>query len=552
MIKSLFLAVCLAFALSLPAAAQNVLHRGNGAEPGSLDPHFISGSWEFNIVGDMFLGLMTEDIRGEAIPGAAESFTRSADGRTYTFILREGATWSDGVPVTAEDFVFSFRRILNPETAAEYASLLYVIENAQAVNSGALAPEEVGVTALDARTLKIRLTNPAPYFIELLTHFTTYPVPAHVVSAHGKEWIKPENIVSNGPYTLVEWRSKDFIRLQKNPLFYDADNVAIEEVNFYPSSDQSAALKRFRAGEIDLNTGAPPQQLDWMRENMPEELRIAPYVAVAYLAINTRRAPFDDVRIRQALAMTIERELFTDCILRAGQSPAYAFVPPGIANYSSGAEMAFKGLSRDERLAQARALLEEAGFDRRNPLRFDFSYRENTTGRRIAVLLQAMWKEIGPVQAELLRTEVRVHYNNLRAADFDVGDAGWIADYNDAQNFLFLLEGSTGQMNYGQYNNADFNRLMQEAAVEQDLGARADLLRAAEEIMLTELPLVPLYFSVSLSLVHQYVSGWEDNVTNVHRTRYMRVDDRARAQRFGRSAPPAYPKLARVYGTGCG
>ncbi len=508
---------------SLLAQDVNVFHRGNGAEPDSLDPHKASGTWENNIIGDLFVGLMTDDIHANAIPGAAESWVISEDGLTYTFAIRKDHVWSDGVPVTAYDFEFALRRILNPVTAAQYASLLYVIKDAAPVNSGQIPVEELGVRALDDRTLEITLENPAPFFLQLLTHYTTFPVPKHIVELHGDAWIKPQNVVSNGAYVLKDWRPNDHVRTEKNPLFYDAANVQIQNVIFYPTPESTAALKRFRAGEIDLNNDFPAEQIEWLRENYPNETRIAPYMGVSYIIFNTQSPPFDRPKVRMALSMLLERHLITDKVRRVGEIPAFSFIPPGVSNYGDGPEMFFKDLPREERIEIARRLLKEEGFDDRNPLQFIYRHRENRDLRRSATVTRKLWQEAG-VRADLLQTEVKVHYNDLRTGNFAVADAGWIADYNDAQNFFFLLQSSSGQMNYGKYNNLEFDNLMDQAAQTMDLEERAAILRQSEQIVLDEMPLVPVFFSVSKSLVHTYVRGWEDNVVNIHRTRYISID----------------------------
>lgn len=507
------------------ALAQNdkLLTIGNGAEPDTLDPHKSTGTWESTIVGDMMMGLMTEDVYGKGIYGSAVSHEVSPDGLVYTFKIRDGLVWSDGVPVTAHDFVFSMRRILNPATASQYASLLYVIKNAEPINMGDMEGDGLGVRAIDDVTLEITLENPAPFFLELLTHQTTAPVPMHKVKELGESWVRAGNYVSNGAYTLKEWVPQGHVKLVKNELFYDAANVAIEEVVFIPTVDAAAALNMFRAGELDYNRGAPLQQIDWMKENIPDEFISHPYMGLSYIQLNTKKAPFDDPRVALALSMALEREVMTDKILRAGQTPAYAFVPPGVSNHEFGARMSFEELPLAERIQMAKDLLAEAGFDRNNPLTFEYKYREGIDGKRLAIVARAMWQRIG-VKANLLKVEVKTHYADLRVGDFEVADAGWIADYNDSQNFLYLLQTSTGQMNYGKYSNPAFDALMDEANQTLDLDHRANLMHQAEAIILDEQPLIPTFFASSQSLVHTYVKGWEPNVSHRHRTRYIYID----------------------------
>lgn len=500
-----------------------VLKRGNGAEPDTLDPHKATGTWENNIVGDMFIGLYTVNAAGQPMLGAAEAHTVSEDLLTHTFTIREGHVWSDGTPVTAHDFVFSLRRQLDPATASQYASLLYLIKNGQAVNTGQEPLEALGVSAKDDRTFVIELNYPAPYINTMLTHYTTYPVPKHVVEAHGARWIRPGTAVSNGAYVLDNWIPQDHVKVRKNPLFFDAENVQIDEVYYFPTTDSTAALKQFRAKELDLNTAAPLQQIDWMRENIPNELRIHPFMGVSYIVLNAQKPPFDNANVRMALSMALDRKVFTDDILRAGQIPAYSFVPPGVSNYRGGVEAIYKNMTMEERQTEARALLAEAGFDESNPLKFEYQYREGVDGRRIAVTTRDMWQEIG-VEAELIQGEVKTHYANLRTGNFKVGDAGWIMDYSDPQNLYFLLDSRSGPMNYGRYANPEFDRLMDLSNFEPDIEKRKDIFQQMEQILVEDQPLITTFFNSNTNLVHTHVKGWEDNVVNIHRTRFLRIE----------------------------
>ena len=523
LVLSAVLAVPLAGAPLVSAAAETAIRIANSGEPDSVDPHYVSGTWENRIVGAMFLGLTTEAPDASVVPGAAESWTVSDDGTVYTFTLRDH-NWSDGTPVTAGDFVFSLRRILDPETAAAYASLLYPIKNAEALNSGEMTGmESLGARAINDKTLEITLKAPTPYFIELLTHYTTFPVPKHVVEAKGNDWIKPDNIAVNGPYKLAEWVPNTEIKLVKNPAYYDADSVSIDSATFYPAEDRAAALKRFRAGEIDLMTDFASDQIDWLRENLPDETRISPYLGIYYYPVNTNRPPFDDVRVRQALSMAIDRETIMGKVMRTGEVSAYSFVPPGTGNYGNPAFVDWMDKPQDERVEQAKALLAEAGFGPDKPLEFTLRYNTSENHKKIAIAVAAMWKKVG-VKAELFNAEVKVHYNDLQENDFDVARAGWIADYNDAQNFLYLLQTSTGRQNYGRYSNAEFDRLMDEASVEADLDKRSALMKDAEAIAMGDQPIIPIYYYVSKNLVAQHVKGWVANTKDIHRIRYLSIE----------------------------
>jgi len=514
-------------ATAQPEVTEAVLHRGNGAEPVTLDPHGSAGTWESNILRDLFMGLYADGPDGEPILGSAEAHEVSEDGLVHTLTIREGLVWSDGVPVTAGDFEFALKRILDPNTAARYASLLYLIDGAEAINSGADPDlDNLGVTALDDRTLEIRLNRPAPFMPWLMAHVTMYPVPKHIIEQYGDDWTRPNRIVSNGPYTLTEWVPNDHITVVKNPLFYDADNIAIDEVVFYPTDDESAALRRFRAGELDMNSGFPSQQLDWLRENMPDETRIFNYIGTSYMAVNVREAPLNDLRIRRALALAIDRDIIATEILRKGQTPAYTLVPPEIPNYSP-PQADFASWTQQERIQEAQVLMREAGYGPDNPLRFQYRYRESVDNRRVAVAVARFWRDIY-VELDLVNTEPAVHYQDLEQGNFDVGDAGWIADYPDAENYLFLLDSSSGLLNYGGYNNSEFDALLAEAAQTSDLEARAAILARAEAITVEEMPLIPTTYSVSSNLVGPQVVGFEDNVVNIHPTRWLSLDESRR------------------------
>lgn len=524
MFRRTLVALAAAAALVLSAGAVT-LHRGNQNDPDTLDPHKASGSWESNILGDLFLGLTTEDINADPMPGAAESWTVSDDGLVWTFKMRAGAVWSDGTPVTAQDFEYSFRRQLDPATASQYASMLYDIVNAEPVNAGTMPLEALGVKALDDATLEIRLTHPATYLPQLLMHQITYPVPRHVVEQYGDDWVSPEHYVSNGPFKLVSFRPNDSVVLARNERFYDAANVKLDEVIFYPTDDGEAALKRFRIGELDLNVGFPSAQIDQLKRNMAAELRVATVVNVRYIVMNTLRPPFDDIRVRQAIGLAIDREVIAKQILRAGEVAAYSIVPPGTAGYANGPRLSFADRPMAERIAEAKRLLAEAGHGPDNPISFRFNYIGDADSRRMAAALQGMWAAVG-LKVELVVSEKKVHYNTVRAQDYDVAEANWFADFNDAKNFLFLAQPSAGDMNMSRYANQDYENLVRASDQERDPAKRMAIMQQAEAMMLEEAPLTPVFYGVSRNLVHTWVTGWADNLLNVHRSRFMTIEGR--------------------------
>ncbi len=497
--------------------AEKLLRIANMGEPASLDPHFVSGVWENRIVGEIFLGLTTEAQDGSIIPGAAESWKISPDGRVYTFKLRD-QMWSDGVKVTAEDFNYAYRRILAPETPAKYASLLYTIKNAEAFKRG--ETKDLGVKAVDEKTLEITLEGPTPYFLAQLVHYTAYPVPKHAVEKFGKDWTKPGNIVSNGAYMVTEWVPNDHIKAVKNPKFYDAAKVKIDAVVWYPGEDRAQAQKRLRANEVDICTDFASDQIELLKRELPKETKIAPYQGLYFFTLNTTRKPFDNKNVRLALSMAVDRDVIANQVLKTGEIPAYGYVPPNTANYPESVSASFKMMSQKDRDAKALELMKAAGYTPEKPLKFTISYNTSENHKKISIALASMWKKIG-VEAELSNAEVAVHYKNMEEANYDVARGGWIADYNDAQNFLFLVATSTGKLNYSRYSNPEFDWQMAEAAVNTDLKKRGEFLKKAEAIAIADMPMIPIYFYVSKNLVSQKVIGWKDTSRDIHRIRWL-------------------------------
>ncbi|HTI66409.1 MAG TPA: peptide ABC transporter substrate-binding protein [Caulobacteraceae bacterium] len=508
------------------------LHVGNTADPISLDPNKITSVQEDNIVSDMFVGLITDDAEGKGMPGAALSWTTSPDGLVWTFKLRD-SVWSDGAPVTAGDFVYAMQRLQNPKSASEYSYIAYVVKNAQAVNAGKAPPEALGMKALDPHTLQITLEHPAPYLPQLLKHQTFYAIPEHVVRKWGDAWVQPGHFVSNGPFTLASWDLGDRIRLVKNPRFYDAKNVCLDEVYYYPTIDAISAERRIRRGELHAQDDIQSNRIAFLKQpdQIPAYVRTNTWLGVMYLAFNENLPKFKDRRVRQALTMAIDREFIARKLLRGGQVPAFTFVPPGIANYPGGAEPYWAKWPLEQRQAQARRLLAQAGYTAKRPLKVDIKHRNTADPTLFMPAIQADWRAVG-VDVSLTQNESQIAYASYRTRDFEVADAAWIADFDDAINFLALHQSATGQQNYGDYKNPAYDALLAKADNDPDIASRAAVLVQAEHMMLEDAPVSPVYYYVSKNLVNPAVTGWIENIADHHRKRWVCFRD-ADARRRG-------------------
>ena len=514
-----------AFFTAGPALAEKHIYRGNAGEPKSLDPHRATGTWENHIIGDMIMGLYTEQADASPILGAADDAKTSEDGLRWTFHIRPH-TWSDGKKVTSNDFVFALRRILDPKFAAEYCELLYPIKNATKVNKGELPVTQLGVSAPDPETLIIELENPAPYLPQLLTHYTSFPLPQHVVEKHQSNWVKPGNMVSNGPFMLAEWRPHDHITLVKNPKFYDAASVKIDRVTFYPLEDDLAALKRYRAGEVDIQERWPLTEYKWLKENIPNETRSFTELSVTYVTFNMTKKPFNDARVRRAIAEAIDRKVLEkDVFFSAYGTEATSWLPPGLAGVDRSAHVSYAKQTMDARRADAKRLLAEAGYGPENPLKFTYNYINFPDAKRSAVAIQAMMRQIG-VTMELLPGEPKVHYDTLKTKNYEAASAAWIFDYSDAKNILYLFESTTVQQNYPGYKNPAYDEVMKRADAESNGEARAQLLGQANAMLVNDLPAAPVFNMYRRLLVKPYVLGLVENPRDVFRTRWMDIGDK--------------------------
>jgi oligopeptide transport system substrate-binding protein len=498
------------------AADPTVLHLGNGGEPQTLDPHRYNLRLEETILTDLFLGLTAMNARGEIVGGAAESWSVSQDGLRWIFELRRDLAWSDGTPLTAHDFVYSFRRLLNPATAASLAYFMYPLKHAKAVNAGDLPPDGLGVSAPSAHTLIVDLELPYPHLAERLLYPTGFAVPAHVIEKVGDSWVKPANWVSNGAYVLAEWRPQAHVKLTANSEFHEP--VSIRTVFYHPLANEQNAYNRYRAGEMHAIGGFPSNELAHVRENFSEHLRISPLLSMIYLVFNTQRPPFDDPRIREALSLVVQPALLTDKVQRTGNYPAKSFVPTLVTDYEN-AEPRFHELPMGERTERARALLAEAGHGPENPLTVTLRYYDGSDAKRTNLAITSFWREIG-VTTQLHHSELKVHFSDLRQGDFEVAQAGWIGENNPA-HYLDLLVSDAGNVNYGRFHNANYDSLMSEARRLPDVDARNKLMHDAETLVLNQFPVVPLWSIAVKRLVHPDLKGWSENHRDVHAVRFL-------------------------------
>ncbi len=503
--------------LALPAAAKE-LHRGNLAEPDTLDPAKWFTTYESEILRDLFNGLLQIDASGNEIPGAAESWTVSDDGMTLTFKLRADGKWSDGRP---DDFVLGFHRAFDPKTTSAYANFGYVIVNAREVVEGKAPVDQLGVRAIDPLTFEVKLREPSQTILWLFAGYPCFfPTPAHALAEYGEGWVQPGRMISNGPYKLQAWVPQDRITLVKNENYFDAGAVKIDTVFYYPTDDDAAAVKRFRAGELDLNPRFPPSMFQMLKREMPAETRTDPASWMGYLVFNHADPKFADERVRKALSLAIDRETIVKRVLNNGELPAWGVVPPGTRNFTSLGAGDFSAMPMAERQTEARRLLAEAGYGPGAPLTFTFMHRIGEANKRAALAVVDMWRSVG-VDARIEANEVKIHYARLREKQFEVADAGFSAP-PDAEYFIYLLK-SGSEVNFGGWSNAEYDRIANEGNRERDLQKRGAFYAAAEKIAIDDTALVPVYVPVNRALVQSWVTGYHANAVGYHPSRWLEV-----------------------------
>jgi len=499
----------------------STLQRGLNTDPESIDPHRARSVQAAEVLRDIGEGLVAYSATGELVGGAAESWSISDDGLTYTFNIRPEARWSNGDAVTAEHFVFSLRRLVDPATAAFYAQAVEAIVNAEAIIASEMAPSDLGVDVADDGTLVITLERPTPYLLSLLTHPSTFPVHPGSVAEHGAAFTRPENLLSNGAYMLKSWEPGSVLKLVRNKNYWNNAETLIEAVNYHVLTQEMTELNRYRAGEIDITASIPPDSFKQVREQYRNEMYIAPYLGVYYYGYNLTKPPFaGNAALRQALSMAIDRETLVEKVTGRGEAPAYSWVPPGVSNYDP-RRLSYADMTQDERNAAARRLYRDAGYSEDKPAQIELRYNTSDTQQRIALAVQSMWRDVLGVETTLINEEFQVLLANMREAEVtQVFRSSWIGDYNDAHTFLSVLQGGSPS-NMPRFANDEYDDLMRRAAEQVDPLARQLYLEEAERVLLGEHAVIPLYFYVSKHLVSPRVRGWGDNVLDYHYSQHL-------------------------------
>jgi len=488
---------------------RKVLRYGNGAEPQDIDPHIVTGTPEHHLIRAFSEGLVSEDPDMKVIPGAAERWEVSPDGLTYTFHLRADGKWSNGDPVTAQDFVESYQRLLTPALACEYAYMLYNhVRGAKDYYEGKTKDfATTGFKALDARTLQITLVQPAPFLLHAMNHYSWYPVHIATVKKFGglerrsTAWTRPENFVCNGPYILKSWRPNQMIVAERSPTYWDRARVKIDEIDFYPIELADTEERMFRTGQLDITNEVPLTKLAVYRKEHPESVRVDPYDGIYFYRFNVGRKPFDDVRVRRSLALSIDRESLVKNVTLAGEQPAYNFLPQNLLGYRS--VHTFKA-----DLDEARRLLAEAGYPAGKGFpRAELLYNTLEKHRSIAEALQEMWRKNLGVEITLVNQEWKVYIDNQHAKNFQFQRGGWIADYVDPHVFFDIWE-STGGNNDTNWGNAEYDRLLHSALGTPNDAARFAVYQQMEKILIDEMPVMPIYFYTYSRLVSPRVKGF--------------------------------------------
>ncbi|EKA2132166.1 oligopeptide ABC transporter substrate-binding protein OppA [Citrobacter freundii] len=499
-------------------AEKQTLVRNNGSEVQSLDPHKIEGVPESNINRDLFEGLLISDVDGKPSPGVAEKW-ENKDFKVWTFHLRKDAKWSDGTPVTAQDFVYSWQRLANPNTASPYASYLQYghIVNIDDIIAGKKPITDLGVKALDDHTFEVTLSEPVPYFYKLLVHSSVSPVPRDAVEKFGEKWTQPANIVTNGAYKLKDWVVNERIVLERNTNYWDNAKTVINQVTYLPISSEVTDVNRYRSGEIDMTYNNMPIELfQKLKKEIPNEVHVDPYLCTYYYEINNQKAPFNDVRVRTALKLALDRDIIVNKVKNQGDLPAYSFTPP----YTDGAKLVepewFKW-SQEKRNEEAKKLLAEAGYTAEKPLTFDLLYNTSDLHKKLAIAAASIWKKNLGANVKLENQEWKTFLDTRHQGNYDVSRAGWCADYNEPTSFLNMVL-SDSSNNTVHYKSPAFDKLIADTLKVTDEAQRSELYSKAEQQLDKDSAIVPVYYYVNARLVKPWVGGYsgKDPMDNIH------------------------------------
>ncbi|HZP12840.1 MAG TPA: peptide ABC transporter substrate-binding protein [Nevskiaceae bacterium] len=505
------------------AAGAATLRIGNGAEPETLDPQRMQTPHAINIAHDLYEGLTSVAPDGEIVGGAASDWDVGDGGKVYTFHLRPKLRWSNGDALTADDFVAGLRRGVDPATGGVYAAVLAPIVNADAILSGGAAPDKLGVDAPDARTLRIRLKGPTPYLPGLLTLPVAFPVHQPTLAKYGAQFAREGRLVSNGPYALDQWVVQSRIRLKRSATYWNDAATRIDTVEYFPTEDRSAELKRYRAGELDVTYNIPRTQVQWLRNDFDAELHLATLLDTYYVGFNCTRPPFaDQPGLRRALAMVIDRGIIATKALRGLGRPAAGWVPDAVRDHDPQAP-AWASMPMEQRIAQARTLYAQGGYGEDHPLQIELRHTLDPNDKRIATVIAAMWKQTLGVEVTLVAQEPKVFASALKLRNVTQAFLwDWIGDYDDPSTYTDVLKSDRGQ-NYEGWREPRYDALLDQAGLEPDRKRRQSLLQQAETLLLDDAPLTPIYFNVSSHLVKPYVGGWKDNVLDYHYTKDLQV-----------------------------
>lgn len=493
------------------------LRFNNGTDPQTLDPAIMTGQPEGRIALQIFEGLTVYNPETlEPAPGVAERWEMSRDGKTYTFYLRTNAVWSDGVPVTAETFRYSFLRTLAPATAAEYAYHLWVIKNAEAYTRGQTNPEAVGIDVVDTHTLRIRLEAPTAFFLDLTSFHSYLPVPQHKVEAFGNRWTRPENIACNGPFVLKEWKSKSHVKMAKNPAYWDKDRVKLNTLYFYAYEEPATALEMFLNHELDWVDSVPTERIEAMKKH--PDFQSSPYLGTYFYNLNVTDPVLKDVRVRRALSLSIDRESICEYVLKLGQIPAYGFVPAFMPGYVS-------PVKPQKDAALAKKLLAEAGYpDGKGFPALTILYNTMEDHKKIAEALQRMWMENLGIQVSLENQEWKVYLQRTQTLDYQIARRGWIADYQDPNTFLDMFVSGGGNNQTG-WSNVRYDQLIRSAGVELNPKKRQELFYQAEKLLMDDCPIIPLYTYVRATMRSSKIHGVYPNTRDIHPLKEVWIEE---------------------------